>query len=244
MVTCRNQLKKEFSVEIKKSVLGDEYVVLRPKGETSYIQFVKTGYVCRARNSLIKEGKVFDSTKFLEEAKLWVDVDEPFSANAGWVGKIVARRGDKVKVVTPTGYSCIAYEANVKKGKITDPLLPSYLGVGIIGVPDKSLPYYAQAKQLWSNMIKRCYSDADTKGYYGRCFVDDRWKCFENFLIDISKLNGFEGWVNGKEIGIYYNLDKDFLFKGNDTYSRYTCCFLPESFNKSLGKKIDWFAQS
>lgn len=244
MVTYRNQLKKEFSMEIKKSILGDEFIILRPKGETSYIQFVKTGYVCRARNTLIKEGKVFDATNFLEEAKAWKEVDEEFTANAGWKGKIVAKKGNKVRIVTPTGYSCISEWHNVRAGKITDPYVKSFLDVGYLGLPDKTLPYYSQARQLWSNMVKRCYSEKDAKGYYGQCFVDDRWKCFENFLIDISKLDGFQGWVNGKEIGINYNLDKDFIIKGNDTYSRHTCCFLPESFNKSLGKKIDWFAQS
>lgn len=244
MVTYRNQLKKEFSMEIKKSVLGDEFFVIRPKGKTSYIQFVKTGYVCRARNSLIQQGKVFDATKFLEEAKAWEEVDKEFTSNAGWVGKIVSKNGKFVRIVTPTGYTTVAYEANIRAGKITDPYVPSFLGKGYMGVPDKSLPYYSQAKQLWSNMVKRCYNEKDTKGYYGECFVDDRWLCFENFLIDISKLDGFEGWLNGKDTGIYYNLDKDFILKNNNTYSRHTCCFLPESFNKSLGKKADWFAQS
>lgn len=242
-VTYRNQTMKESSMEIKKSVLGDEFVVLRRKGETSYIQFISTGYVCRARNKLIAEGKVFDSTKFLEEAKEWKSVDEEFTANAGWIGKIVARRGNKVRIVTPTGFSCIAYDANVRAGKVTDPYLPSYLGIAYQGLPDKNLPYYKQAKQLWSNMIKRCYNEGDDRGYFGKCFVDDRWKCFENFLVDISKLDGFEGWLNGAETGIYYNLDKDFIIKGNNTYSRHACCFLPQSFNKSLGKKIDWFTQ-
>ena len=230
-------------MEIKKSVLGDEFIILRSKGETSYIQFVKTGYVCRARNSLISQGKVFDSTKFLDEAKTWDQVDEEFRANAGWDGKIIARKGKKVRVLTPTGYSCIAEYSNVVAGKITDPYVKSVLGVGYMGIPDKSLPYYSQARQLWSNMLKRCYSKNDPKGYYGTCFVDERWHCFENFLVDISKLQGFEGWLNAKDTGINYNLDKDFIVRGNDTYSRHMCCFLPESFNKSLGKKIDWFTQ-
>lgn len=231
-------------MEIKKSVLGDEFIILRSKGETSYIQFIKTGYVCRARNTLIKVGKVFDSTKFLEDAKSWEDKDEEFTANAGWVGKIIAKKGNKVRIVTPTGYSCLAEYHNVRAGKITDPYVKSFLGIGYIGVPDKSLSYFQPAKQLWSNMLKRCYSEKDTKGYYGSCFVDERWHCFENFLIDISKLDGFDGWVSGKDTGINYNLDKDFIIKGNDTYSRHSCCFLPESFNKSLGKKENWFAQS
>ena len=230
-------------MEIKKSVLGDEFIILRSKGETSYIQFVSTGYVCRARNSLIAAGKVFDSTKFLEDAKSWEEMDEEFTSNSGWIGKIVSKKANKVRITTPTGYSCIAEYHNVRQGKITDPYVKSFLGVGYIGVPDKSLTYLKPAKQLWSNMLKRCYSEKDDKGYYGKCFVDERWHCFENFLIDISKLNGFDGWLSGKDTGINYNLDKDFIIKGNDTYSRHACCFLPESFNKSLGKKIDWFTQ-
>ena len=91
-------------MEIKKSVLGDEFIILRSKGETSYIQFVSTGYVCRARNSLIAAGKVFDSTKFIEDAKSWEEMDEEFTANSGWVGKIIAKKANKVRITTPTGY--------------------------------------------------------------------------------------------------------------------------------------------
>ena len=67
---------------------------------------------------------------------------------------------------------------------------------------------------------------------------------FEDFLNDIKYLNGFQAWLNAKDGDIKFNLDKDFLKPNNKIYSRNFCCFLPENFNKAMGKKdkteADW----
>ena len=224
--------------EIKKSVKGQEYVIVKSKGETYVIKFVKSGYVCRARKHLVYEGRVFDPTSLVEEKESWKPCHEVFTNNSGSTFRVVAKSGKMCKVVfDSTGYATEAHYANVVSGKIRDKLFPEFYDVAYMGLPDMSLPYAKQAQQLWQNMVRRCYCKSEYRGYQGESFVDSRWLCFENFLLDISKLDGFEGWLVGKDTGIKYNLDKDFLFPENNIYSRYTCCFIPDSFNKGLGKR-------
>lgn len=220
------------------SVKGSKYKIIRPKGEYSYIQFLESGYICRAKNNLIKTGLVYDPTEFIREKSEWEECKLCFVNNKGQKFEAFSRKGKKIRVVfEETNYMAEVYIENARLGKVSDPTSASLYGVGIIGMPNRSLSYINQAKQLWNNMIKRCYCEKDVRGYFGKAFVDERWKTFENFLADISKLDGFDGWLSGSETGIKYNLDKDFYKDNNNTYSRYACCFLPESFNKSLGKK-------
>lgn len=136
-----------------------------------------------------------------------------------------------------SGYVCEVYESNAKNGKLKDPYSPSSYGVGYLGEFDKSSPYLNEAKQLWANMIKRCYCKKDEKGYFGRAFVDERWKCFANFLDDLPKLKNFNMWLKGKETGIKYNLDKDLMYQDNKVYSREACMFVTEYENKSAGAR-------
>lgn len=223
---------------IRKSVRNEEFEILASKGECYIIRFISSGYECRARKKLVQQGKVFDPTSLLVERESWVPHEEEFTTNSGSKFFSYQRKGEKIKIYFPTtNYHTEVYMNNARQGKVKDPLEVSVYGVGFTGVIDKSIPYWKQAKQLWLNMLKRCYSEKDDRGYLGRAVVDERWFSFENFLNDIPKLDGFEGWLNGQESGLKYNLDKDFFKENNDIYSRYLCCFLPESFNKALGKK-------
>lgn len=222
---------------IKKSVKNEDFEILASKGECFAIRFVATGYECRARKSLVNQGKVFDPTSLVNEKNSWTNHVEEFKTNSGQTFFSFLKKGKKVRVFFPeTGYSAEVNIDNARVGKVKDPLSISVYGVGYLGVFDKSLPYWKQAQQLWQNMLKRCYSTKDERGYLGRAKVDERWFSFENFLNDLPKLDGFDGWLSGQESGLKYNLDKDFYRKDNDTYSRHMCCFLPDSFNKALGK--------
>ena len=118
---------------------------------------------------------------------------------------------------------------NMLRGKVKDLYAPSRYGIGYDGDFIR-VPYWKKAKDLWSNMLKRCYYKNDKHGYYGRCFVDKRWHCFANFLDDIKDLIGFNDWLNNRGM----QLDKDYIVPGNVTYSKYTCCFLSEFKNKSI----------
>lgn len=135
-----------------------------------------------------------------------------------------------------TGTTKWVYRENATKGKVNDPYAISVYGIGYMGDADKSLPYYKQAMQLWRNMMKRCYSTKDKKGYYGFAFVCTRWHCFENFINDLPQLENFDLWLS-KENG-NYNLDKDKYGDGK-YYSKENCCFITEHENKSLGGKAD-----
>jgi hypothetical protein len=138
-------------------------------------------------------------------------------------------------VETGTVKKCV--RSNMLAGKVKDAYKKSVYGEGYYGDFDKK-PYWKQAKQLWQNMLKRCYCEKDKKGYFGKAFVCERWKCFANFLEDISNLPNFDQWLKGQTSGSEkYNLDKDLLVQGNVFYSPYLCQFVTESVNKSAGAK-------
>lgn len=171
--------------------------------------------------------------------------DKVFKNNAGQEFKVIDHRDiDRkfgkgtykqylVKFID-TGFTKWVYRENALDGKVRDLYAKSVYGVGYSGDADKSLHYYKQARQLWQNMLKRCYCEKDLKGYYGTVDVEPRWHSLENFLNDLPKLNNFDKWLDTKAGN--YNLDKD--FKGDGTvYSFETCQFITEYENKSAGAK-------
>jgi hypothetical protein len=152
--------------------------------------------------------------------------------------------GDGLEVLEQRGKQCLVYFDltgstrwanidNVRVGKVKDLMKPSRYGVGYPGKFDRAVePTWKAAMQLWSNMLKRCYTD-DPRGYRKHgVIVAKEWHCFATFLRDIKKLPGFDGWLGGG-----YNLDKDFIVEDCKVYSPETCQFLPEAVNKAAGKK-------
>lgn len=126
------------------------------------------------------------------------------------------------------------YFENLTAGKVKNPYRITRAGVGYLGEFTKT-SYSARARELWSNMLARCYTDRD-KGYlkWGT-EVDVRWHCFANFLEDLPNLTNFDKWLeNGK---VKYNLDKDLKAGKQNIYSLNTCMFLDEHTNKSDGGK-------
>lgn len=219
---------------------GEEFKVVRIKSENDVVvQFLKTGYSCRVRSHLIEAGNVRDYTYLEKELESWIPHSEIFTMNAGYTAESICVKGSKVRIrFTDTGHVTVVSIHNARAGSIKDPFVCSVHSVGYIGLPDKKLPYWKQAQQLWSNMLKRCYSVKDERGYFGKATVDERWLSFENFLNDIKYLEGFDDWVKGSTDSYKAsNLDKDFYVKGNTVYSRNYCRFLPQAYNKSLGKK-------
>ncbi|MNQ81515.1 hypothetical protein D3C85_965380 [compost metagenome] len=224
---------------IYKNQEGESFEVVAIKSENDIkVRFIKTGYECRAREHIVKQGLVRDFTKFEDERDSWEPYEEHFTNNSGESFVSVLKRGRRIKVIFEPNYLVEVDINNARAGKVKNPYSISVYDQGYIGQPDKSLEYCKQAFQLWQNMMKRCYSEKDSRGYFGKCFVDERWKCFENFLNDIQYLEGFNDWLKGSD-NTYFssNLDKDFYIKGNDLYSRHYCRFLPQGYNKSLGKK-------
>ena len=134
-----------------------------------------------------------------------------------------------------TGTTKEVYRENAISGKVRDEYAISVYGKGYSGLYDKKIPYWKKARQLWQNMMKRCYSTKDKKGYYGYATVCDRWHCFANFLDDLPKLKNFDLWLNPTDEK--YNLDKDLIGNGS-VYSPLNCQFITEHENKSAGAKV------
>ena len=133
-----------------------------------------------------------------------------------------------------TGTTKWVYRENAIAGKVRDEYSVSVYGVGFLGFYNKDLTYAKKAKQLWRNMMKRCYCEKDKKGYFGHVTVSNRWHCFENFLDDLPSIKNFNLWLNAEETK--YNLDKDFYGDGT-LYSLEVCQFITEHDNKSAGAK-------
>lgn len=160
--------------------------------------------------------------------------------NAGLEFEIISLLGNKQCIVkfTETGYTRQADINNVRAGKVRDHYAKSVYGRGYNGNHDNKKPYWKKARQLWTNMMKRCYSDKDTRGYLfkSQAVVDERWHCFANFLDDISELPNFDKWLAGGDCTqTRYTLDKDVLCGDHKVYSKHTCQFISEHENKRLG---------
>ena len=116
-----------------------------------------------------------------------------------------------------------------KNGNIMCPYEPRYYRVGCLGEGKykvrengKIHKYY----KIWYNMLTRCYDPRfhETHPTYKDCTVEE---CLLNFqyMAEWIENNYYE--VPGEVMC----LDKDILCKGNKTYSRDKCIFVPERIN-------------
>ena len=92
---------------------------------------------------------------------------------------------------------------------------------------------YKKIKNLWIDMLERCYSGREAFKAYGDCEVSENWFKASNFYNDLRSMDNYEKLHEG------WHLDKDILFKGNRLYSAETCCIVPNEvnciFNKAKG---------
>ena len=132
-----------------------------------------------------------------------------------------------------TGFEAVVQLGHIKNGYVKDPYSPSVYGVGVLGAkyPSTIKGVITKEYTLWSNMLKRCYSDSYKKKQptYKDCAVSENFKSYEYFYEWCNEQIGFdnEGW----------QLDKDLLIKGNKVYSEYSCVFLPREINQVLVKR-------
>ena len=99
-----------------------------------------------------------------------------------------------------------------------------------VGVNDGTYPAKVDGKNvkeyaLWSNMLKRCYSEKSKKispTYIG-CYVSSNFKQYSYFYEWCQDQIGF----NTTDAA----LDKDLLVKGNRVYSETSSVFLPQRLN-------------
>ena len=132
-----------------------------------------------------------------------------------------------------TGYRKVCGVKEVKTGAVKDKLLPSVLGVGIVG--DKHLTKvngkHTKEYGIWRGIFKRCYDEKFHKNNitYIECEVVGDFVYYDRFFDRCQNQVGFG--VEGFEI------DKDLLIKGNKYYSDYFCVFLPKEINTALTKR-------
>ena len=131
-----------------------------------------------------------------------------------------------------TGYEAVLELGNIRKGEVKDRLSPSVYGLGIVGTKYQIRVNGTLTKEyeLWSEMLKRCYSDTYQKKYptYEGCKVSDSFLHYEYFYEWCQNQIGFG--IEG------FELDKDLLIKGNKVYNESTCVFIPAEINSLLTK--------
>ena len=83
---------------------------------------------------------------------------------------------------------------------------------------------------LWKSMLRRCFNEGYKQRHptYKDVTCCDEWLYFANFFEWVNKEVGY----NGKPIG--FELDKDIIVKGNQTYSPDFCSFVPTAVNLLL----------
>ena len=131
-----------------------------------------------------------------------------------------------------TGYKKSCGNKDVKYGSVKDKLLPTVLGIGIVGdkYPTKINGKNIKEYRHWFNMLNRCYDEnlhLKQPTYIG-CRTSENFNHYTYFYEWSNEQVGFrnDGW----------HLDKDLLIKGNVLYSEDTCVFLPNEINSLLIK--------
>jgi ATP-dependent exoDNAse (exonuclease V) beta subunit len=133
-----------------------------------------------------------------------------------------------------TGYETTTRLCHILSGQIKDKLLPSVVGVGIVG--DEDISHNGKLTReyvVWKSMLLRCY-DKEVKikqPTYTECETSENFKHLEFFNKWCNTQVGFNSVDDHSKPFV---LDKDVLIKGNKLYSEDTCCFVPSEVNVAL----------
>ena len=111
---------------------------------------------------------------------------------------------------------------DIKKGSIKNPYHPSVCGVGYLGIGKYKYKSYSNFRNVWVNMIRRCYDvkTQEKQPTYKDVTVCEEWYNFQNFA-EWFEENYVEGFV----------LDKDIICKDCKIYSPETCLVVPKEIN-------------
>lgn len=133
--------------------------------------------------------------------------------------------------------------ANIREVKtnlqIKDRFLRKVYGVGYLGEKFKdgeiSLEEYNYLKNVWRNMLSRCYNEKDVnyKNYGNKgVFVEERWHNLHHFINDVKLLPQY--FLAKEHKYKNWNLDKDYY--DSNCYSKDTCVWLSMSDNLLYAK--------
>ncbi len=199
---------------------GYDFIIVQYLGNKQIeIEFIETGFKRWTRTSDINAGKVRDMIEYNQrkddkQHKKVIQQQEDF-------GKREARRKKQILHKVPKAW----LQPNQYKKIIYD--------IGFYGNVNKSLSYYNKARNLWSGIIRRCYSgDGKDDSYFLYAGVCKRWYCLENFMNDLPNIIGFDLWLSRTDM----QLDKD-LLSNQKIYAPSTCIFLEATVNSQLNDK-------
>ena len=99
-------------------------------------------------------------------------------------------------------------------------------GVGVNDMPNgwtASNEENGRIYQVWTSMIKRCYSNHQRYKSYENCEVCEEWKRLSKFVVDVKTLENYDKWLSGEEP---YSLDKDIKSGRCNLYSIDHCMFV------------------
>lgn len=101
-----------------------------------------------------------------------------------------------------------------------------FLNIGVTDIPTRSRGCVDKEYLLWTSVLSRCFDKKylKRKPTYLGCSVSEDWLTYSNFKRDIVSIHGF-GFND-------WQLDKDILVRGNKTYSKDNCCFVPREINQ------------
>ena len=205
---------------------GDVLIMEYKNKKNVTVKFLNSGRITTARMSNIKNGVVREPS---------VVVGDVFETK--YNGKLeVIKYQDAVNVTVRflnTGYETTVEASQIRTGEVRDWTLPKAFGVGVMEDVDISLrDAYPKHKQLWQNMLSRCYNNnTEYVGKYESCSVSEYFLHFKNFRLWCDEQVGFN---EKDDKGKAFALDKDVLIKGNLLYSENTCCFIPREINNLL----------
>lgn len=194
------------------------------------VYFPETKTETTTQMSNIKRGNVTNPIHGTGRPTIRVNKTKEILINSkGLEFKIIKQIGPKALVIfNETKTTKWVYTENALNGKVTDEYHTSVYNIGYQGNPDKNKEHWKEAAQLWRNMMKRCYSEKDKKGY-DKTHMSKRWLSFENFLNDIDKIENFNLWIDKKN---KMEIDKDILGNG-EVYDREVCKFVTQKENRA-----------
>jgi hypothetical protein len=158
-------------------------------------------------------------------------INKTYISSQGYEMKIIEYNDcNNVKVMFNDEFNTVTKTSTkrLNDGFVKNPSQPTVFGVGRLGdIENINRISY----KCWSDMIKRCYKDYNNgrDETYRSCSVSEDWLIYSNF----------DKWYNEN----YYKLedktmclDKDILIKGNKTYGKESCIFVPKDINSMFTK--------
>ena len=222
---AESKLKYEGSI-YPTNFHGDVLIMEYKNKKNVTVKFLNSGRITTARMSNIKNGVVREPT---------VEVGDIFETKLNGKLEVIHYKNPREVTVRflDTGYETVVEAGQVRSGEVRDWMLPKMFGVGVMEDVDISLKEtYPKHKQLWQNMLSRCYNNnTEYVGKYESCSVSEYFLHFKNFRLWCDEQVGFN---EKDDKGKAFALDKDVLIKGNLLYSENTCCFIPREINNLL----------